>query len=68
MNKVSDIIARKGVSAIAVPPDTTVVDALRIMAEKNIGSVLVMHALLILQPCTFCIGRGGSQTGLVFHL
>jgi CBS domain-containing protein len=43
MNHVSDIIARKGVSAIAVPPDTTVVEALRIMAEKNIGSVLVMH-------------------------
>src|SRR5580765_402874 len=43
MNKVSDIISRKGVSAIAVPPDTTVVEALRIMAEKNIGSVLVMH-------------------------
>ena len=43
MNQVSDIIARKGVSAIAVPPDTTVVEALRIMAEKNIGSVLVMH-------------------------
>ena len=42
MNKVADIIARKGVSAIAVPPDTTVVEALRIMAEKNIGSVLVM--------------------------
>jgi len=43
MNRVSDIISRKGVSAIAVPPDTTVVEALRIMAEKNIGSVLVMH-------------------------
>lgn len=43
MNKVSDIISRKGVSAIAVPPDTTVVEALKIMAEKNIGSVLVMH-------------------------
>ena len=43
MNHVSDIIARKGVSAIAVPPDTQVVEALRIMAEKNIGSVLVMH-------------------------
>ena len=42
MNQVSDIIARKGVSAIAVPPDTPVVEALRIMAEKNIGSVLVM--------------------------
>jgi len=43
MNRVVDIIARKGVSAIAVPPDTAVIDALQIMAEKNIGSVLVMH-------------------------
>ena len=43
MNHVSDIIARKGLSAIAVPPDTAVIDALEIMAEKNIGSVLIMH-------------------------
>ena len=42
MNRVADIIARKGVSAIAVSPDTPVVDALQIMAEKNIGSVLIM--------------------------
>jgi CBS domain-containing protein len=42
MNRVADIISRKGVSAIAVPPDTPVVDALHIMAEKNIGSVLIM--------------------------
>jgi len=43
MNRVADIIARKGVSAIAVPPDTPVIDALQIMADKNIGSVLIMH-------------------------
>lgn len=43
MNQVSDIIARKGLSAIAVPPDTPVIDALQIMSEKNIGSVLIMH-------------------------
>ena len=42
MNLVADIITRKGVSAIAVSPDTPVVDALQIMAEKNIGSVLIM--------------------------
>lgn len=42
MNRVADIIARKGVSAIAVSPDTPVVDALQIMADKNIGSVLIM--------------------------
>lgn len=42
MHKVSDILTRKGASAVAVTPDTKVIEALRIMAEKNIGSVLVM--------------------------
>jgi CBS domain-containing protein len=42
MNRVADIISRKGVSAIAVAPDTPVIDALQIMADKNIGSVLIM--------------------------
>jgi CBS domain-containing protein len=43
MNKISSILARKGSSAISVSPDTIVVDALKIMAEKNIGSVVVME-------------------------
>ncbi len=42
MKTVGSILSRKGVSAIAVAPDTPVIEALRIMAEKNIGSVLVM--------------------------
>ena len=42
MRKVSDILNRKGASAVAVTPDTKVIDALTIMAEKNIGSILVM--------------------------
>ena len=41
MKKVADILARKGTSAISVSPGSTVLDALRIMAEKNIGSVIV---------------------------
>lgn len=44
MTRVSTILNRKGASTIAVAPDTHVVDALQIMAEKNIGSVLVMNA------------------------
>lgn len=40
--KVADILNRKGASAVAVTPDTKVLDALQIMADKNIGSVLVM--------------------------
>lgn len=43
MNRVTDIISRKGSSAISVTPDTSVFDALKIMAEKNIGSVMVME-------------------------
>jgi len=41
MKKVSDILARKGRDVISVIPDTHVLDALKIMAEKNIGSVVV---------------------------
>lgn len=43
MNKVSDILARKGNTAINVLPETTVLDALKLMADKNIGSVVVME-------------------------
>lgn len=43
MNKVSSILARKGNNAVSVDPQTTVLDALKIMAEKNIGSVVVME-------------------------
>ena len=42
MRKVADILERKGASAVAVAPDTKVIEALNIMADKNIGSVLVM--------------------------
>ena len=41
MKKVSDILARKGRDVISVIPDTHVLEALKIMAEKNIGSVVV---------------------------
>jgi CBS domain-containing protein len=41
MSKVSDILARKGSNAVSVSPDTSVLEALQIMAEKNIGSVVV---------------------------
>lgn len=42
MHKVSDILNRKGAQVTVVSPDTTVIEALRVMAEKNIGSVVVM--------------------------
>jgi len=43
MTKVSSILARKGSSAISVPPGTSVLDALKIMADKNIGSIVVVE-------------------------
>ncbi|MBB1287141.1 CBS domain-containing protein [Flavisolibacter sp. BT320] len=42
MKKVADILNRKGRNIIAVSPETTVIDALQLMADKNIGSVLVL--------------------------
>jgi CBS domain-containing protein len=44
MNTVAQIFARKGSNVVAVPGNTTVLDALRLMAEKNIGSVVVTDA------------------------
>jgi CBS domain-containing protein len=43
MKKVADVIARKGGNITNVSPNTTVLDALKIMADQNIGSVMVME-------------------------
>lgn len=43
MNKVSDILLRKGNKTVSVNPQTNVIDALKLMALNNIGSVLVME-------------------------
>ena len=42
MSFVRQILSRKTSSPISVSPDTTVYDALQIMADNNIGSVIVM--------------------------
>jgi hypothetical protein len=42
MKKVSDILNRKGASAVAMKPDAKLTEAIIIMTDKNIGSVLVM--------------------------
>ena len=41
MKSVKHILARKGSNVIAVPAKTTVLDVLKLMSEKNIGSVVV---------------------------
>jgi CBS domain-containing protein len=43
MKKVADILSHKGARITSVTPQTTVLDALRIMAEQNIGSVMVLE-------------------------
>lgn len=42
MKNVAQILARKGNSVISVDPGCHVLEALKIMAEKNIGSVVVL--------------------------
>ena len=41
MRKVSDILARKGSAVVVIDVATLVLEALKLMAEKNIGSVVV---------------------------
>ncbi|MEO8720731.1 MAG: CBS domain-containing protein [Ginsengibacter sp.] len=41
MSRIKDILLRKGDKAISVLPDTSVLDALKVMAENNIGSVVI---------------------------
>jgi IMP dehydrogenase len=43
MKKVSQILNRKGSNVITITPDITVLDALKQMAEKNIGSIVVLE-------------------------
>jgi len=43
MNTVSEVLARKGTTIVSVSPHTTVFEALQIMSDKNIGSVVVME-------------------------
>ena len=43
MNTVKDILHEKGNQVWSVTPNSIVFDALKLMAEKNIGAVLVME-------------------------
>jgi len=43
MHTVSSIISRKGRASVSVTSDTTVIQALQIMSDQNIGSVVVMN-------------------------
>jgi CBS domain-containing protein len=41
--KVADVLLRKGSNITTVSPNTTVLEALHIMADQNIGSVMVLE-------------------------
>lgn len=51
LDRVSEVLKQKGGQILSISPDATVYDALRIMADKNVGSLLVLD--------------GSSLTGLV---
>jgi CBS domain-containing protein len=44
MKTVRDLLKQKGRDVCSVAPDSTVYDALKVMADKNIGAVLVIEA------------------------
>ncbi len=43
MRTVAQVLARKGLNVFSVLPSTSVIEALRMMSEKNIGSVVVAN-------------------------
>ena len=43
MHTVSSLLSRKNRTSVTVSPDAPVLEALKLMAEKNIGSVIVMQ-------------------------
>jgi len=42
MKKVADILSRKNRDVISIPAEVTVIQALELMAEQNIGSLMIM--------------------------
>ncbi|MBI5857058.1 MAG: CBS domain-containing protein [Sphingobacteriales bacterium] len=43
MNTVASLLSRKARNAVTISPEANVLDALKLMAEKNIGAVIVMQ-------------------------
>ncbi|MEO7309912.1 MAG: CBS domain-containing protein [Chitinophagaceae bacterium] len=43
MNNVASILSKKKLTVCSAEPNTPVIDALKLMAEKNIGSLLVLE-------------------------
>src|SRR5438105_4815987 len=43
MTTVKQLLSKKGREVLSIQPDDTVYDALKKMADKNVGSLVVMH-------------------------
>ena len=43
METIRQILSKKGNQVYSVTPETTVYDTLKLMADKNIGAVLVLE-------------------------
>ena len=43
MMTIKHVLAQKGRDVRAIPPDATVFDALKLMAEHNVGSLAVLE-------------------------
>ena len=43
---IGEILTQKGTSVWSVSPETTVLDAIKMMAEKNVGALLVTRTRL----------------------
>ena len=60
MKLAKEILGLKGNEIWSVDPDSTVLDALKLMAEKDIGAVLVMHdeklVGIISEAVSYCYG------------
>lgn len=73
MRNVAHILDRKGKATLFVSPDTSVLDALRIMADNNIGSVMVLDEGQLVGIMTErdysrkVILKGKSSTGTLVH-
>ena len=45
MKKVKDILTKKGAMVISIPSNAKIIEALQLMQDSNVGSVVVMDVL-----------------------
>ena len=58
MQTVRDLLGKKGGQVWAVAPDSTVYEALQLMADKNVGAVLVLDGDGCSGSCRSATTRG----------